>query len=417
MYRSRLTSAFLLPPLLVLVAACGAPAPVGTPTPTLAPTPTPAPALTAIPTLTPTPSPTVGPSQDGQTAMLLQRAEQMRVEIIEATQEGCTFLYEEGEYRGNGSGAVGGNAGGDAPYGRVARTTVEFGPGGQFRGGSQSVTGLQSTLSSGGGVDADLPVWIDGQIMSLAEMLARGRYVDESSFIGQPSLRYEMRMEGGASSSGAAESLFVFDYVVDNPFIRSEHQYAVFSDGNVQLERQWTASAFGVVGCSPNGETARSAGDAVAVEIERNALDVRDALLENIEAGCALTFTMEYNSAPRTDRTEGDDARDLLAWFVATAGIANPENENGDDSPMGAPGGEYSYAGETELYDRAGVRFEHTEVRASESGLTNYRNVLEFVRENPLLSRATVYGALLPDGTPVMVHRQAVSSLAADCGS
>ncbi len=357
--------------------------------------------------------------------MLLQRADRVRVKIIEATQEGCAFLYEEGEYRSNGSGAVGGNAGGDAPYGRVARTTVEFGPGGQFRGGTQSVTGLQSTLSGGGGVDADLPVWIDGQIMSLAEMLARGRYVDESSFIGQPSLRYEMRMEGGASSSGAAESLFVFDYVVDNPFIRSEHQYAVFSDGSVQLERQWATSAFGVVGCSPNGETARSVGDAVAVEIERNALDVRDALLENIEAGCALTFTMEYNSAPRTDRAEGDDARDLLAWFVAIARIANPENENGDDSAMGVPGGEYSYAGEAEysyageaeLHGRAGVRFEHTEVRASESGLTNYRNVLEFVRENPLLSRATVYGALLPDGTPVMVHRQAVSSLAADCGS
>ena len=405
--------AFLVPLLLVVVAACGAPAPMATPTPTHAPTPTPAPALTATPTLTLTPSPTGGPPQDGQAATLLQRAEQVRVEIIEATREGCAFLYEEGEYRSNGSGTVEGNVGGDAPYGRVARTTVRFGPGGQFRGESQSVTGLQSTLSSGGGVDADFPVWIDEQMVSLAEMLARGRYVGESSFIGQPSLRYETRVEGGASSSGAAESLFVFDYVIDNPFIRSEHRYAVFPDGNVQLERQWTTSAFGIVGCSPNGETARSAGEAVVIEIERNALNVRESLVESIDAGCALTLTMNYNSAPQAQRVEGGDARDLLAWFVGIAGLANPDNAGGDDSPMGA---EYSYVGETELYDRAAVRFEHAEVRASESGLTNYLNVLEFVRENPLLSRATVYGALLPDGAPAMVHRQAVSGLAADCG-
>ena len=129
--------AFLVPLLLVVVAACGAPAPMATPTPTHAPTPTPAPALTATPTLTPTPSPTGGPPQDGQTATLLQRAEQVRVEIIEATREGCAFLYEEGEYRSNGSGTVEGNVGGDAPYGRVARTTVRFGPGGQFRGESR----------------------------------------------------------------------------------------------------------------------------------------------------------------------------------------------------------------------------------------------------------------------------------------
>ena len=341
----------------------------------------------------------------------------MRAGILEATRKGCDFLYEVGEYRSNGYGAAGGNAAPGAPYGRVARTTVEFGPGGQFQAHSQSVTGLQSALSSGGeGVDSDLPAWLDEQVASLVDMLARGAYVGESSLIGQPSLRYEVRTEGVASSSGPAESLFVLDYVIDNPFIRSEHQYTVFPDGSVQLERQWATSAFGVEGCGPDGEAANSIGEAVGVEIERNALDVHDALAEKVEAGCAITYTMEYSAAPRTDRVEGGEARDLLSWFVAIAGIANPENDGGDDSRMGVPDGRYSYAGETELFGRPAVRFERSEVRASEDGLTNYLNVLDFVRENPLLSRATVYGAVLPDGAPAVAHRQAVSSLAADCG-
>lgn len=348
--------------------------------------------------------------------MLLQRAEQVRMEMIEATMGGCTFVYEEGEWRRSGSVAAGGGAGPDAPYGRVARTTVEFGPGGQFRGEGQSVTGLQNTLSGGGTVGADIPAWLDEQVADLAAMLAKGRYVGESSFIGQPSLRYETRAEGGVSSPGAVGALFVFDYVADNPFIRLEQQYAVFPDGNVQLERQWTVSEFGVEGCASDGEAARSAAEAVALEIERNVLDVQDRLVESIDSGCALVLTMEYNSAPQTDRMEGGDARDVLEWFVTIAGIANPENADDDDSAMGAPGGEYSYAGETELFGRPAARFEHSEVRAGESGLTNYLNVWEFVRENPLLSRATVYGALLPDGAPAMVHRQTVSGLAADCG-
>lgn len=408
----------LLLAVLAVVAACGAPAPVATPTPTLAPAPTPAPALTPTPTPTPTPAPdaTGGPSQGGQSALLLQRAEQVGMELIEATREGCAFSYEVGEYRSSRSGAVEGKADSGVPYGRVARTTVEFGPDGRVRSERQSVTGLQSPLSSGGGGDSDLPAWLDEQIAGLAEMLARGRYVGESSFRGRPSLRYEMRVEGGAASLGAAGSLFVFDYVVDNPFIRGEHQYAIFPDGNVQLERQWATSEFGVEGCAPEDEAARAVMEAVAVEIERNARAVHDRLTESIDAGCALTFTMESGLAPPARRVEGDDARDLLSWFVAIAGIANPGNADGDDGSMGAPADEYSYAGETELFGRAAVRFEHSEVRASESGLTDYLTVLELVRENPLLSRAIAYGTLLPDGAPSMVYQQTVSSIAADCG-
>ena len=274
----------------------------------------------------------------------------------------------------------------------------------------QSVTGLQSALSSSGAVDADFPVWLDAEVVSLAKMLARGQYVGESSLIGQLSLRFETRADGGISSSGPTESLFVFDYVVDNPFIRSEHQYTVFPDGNVQLERQWATSAFSVEGCDPASGAARSTGEAVALEIGRNALKARDALVKSIEAGCALT--MEFDSA---QWVEGADARDLLSWFVAIAGVVSPGYGVGDDSPQEEPS-EYSYAGETELFGRPAVRFEHSEVRASESGLTNYLNVLEFVWGNPLLSLATVYGAVLPDGAPGIVHQQAVSSLAADCG-
>lgn len=413
--RLRFASAFLIPLLLAVVAACGAPAPAATPTPTPAPTPTLAPVLTATPTLTPppAPSPTAMPLPDGQAAMLLQRANQVRTGIVEATRKGCAFLYEEGEYRWNGFGAVDGNGGSDMPYGRVARTTVEFGPDGQIEGESQSVSGLQSPLSGSVAVDADLPAWLDAEVVSLTEMLARGQYAGESSLIGRPSLRFEVRGGGDASSSGPAESLSVYDYVVDNPFIRSEHHYTVLSDGNVQLERQWATSAFGVEGCDPAGEAARATGEAVALEVRRNALKARDVLVESIEAGCALS--MEFDSAQQADRVEGADVRDLLSWFVAVAGLVSPGDEGGDDGLLeGTP--EYSYAGETELFGLPAVRFEYSEVRASESGLTNYMNVLEFVRENPLLSRTTVYGAILPDGAPGIVHQQAVSSLAADCG-
>ena len=116
------------------------------------------------------------------------------MEIVDATQEGCTFVYEEGEWRRSGSASAGGGAGPDVPYGRVARTTVEFGPDGRMWGQRQSVTGLQSALSSSGAIDADFPVWLDEQVAELADMLARGWYVGESSLIGQPSLRYEMRI-------------------------------------------------------------------------------------------------------------------------------------------------------------------------------------------------------------------------------
>ena len=415
MRRLRFAAAFLLPLLLAVVAACGTPAPAATPTPTPAPTPTLAVALTATPTLTPTPapSPTARPLPGGQAAMLLQRADQVRTGIVEATRKGCAFLYEQGEYRRSAFGAGDGHVGSDMPYGRVARTTVEFGPDGQIEGERQSVTGLQSMLSSSAAVDADFPAWLDAEVVSLTEMLARGQYVGESSLNGRPSLSFETRAEGGISSSGLAESLSVYDYVVDNPFIRSEHQYTVFPDGNVQLEQQWATSAFGVEGCDPAGGAARATGEAVALEVRRNALKARDVLVESIEAGCALS--VEFDSAQQADRVEGADARGLLSWFVAIAGLVGPGDEGGDDGLLeGTP--EYSYAGEAELFGRPAVRFEYSEVRASESGLTNYVNVLVLVRENPLLSRATVYGTVLPDGAPGIVHQQAVSSLAADCG-
>ena len=340
--------------------------------------------------------------------MLQQRADQVRTDIIRATKEGCAFSYEEGEDRN-----------GDVPYGRVARTTMVFDSDGQPVGEMSSVTGLQSTLSGGGSGAADLPAWLSDQVVSLVDMQARGTYAGEASLSGQPSLRYEARTEGGISSSGPTESWFIFDYVIDNPFIRGEHQYTVLPDGNVRLERQWVMSAFGVEDCGPDGEAARSTGEAVALEIKQNAQNAHDALMESIEAGCALTATGESATTQQTGgesrRIEGDAARGLLSHYVAIAGVVSPEDWGDEDHPSEEPS-EFSYAGETELFGRPAVRFEHSEVRASTSGLANYFNVLEFVRDNPLLSSATVYETLLPDGAPSMIHQQAVSGLTADCG-
>ena len=351
--------------------------------------------------------------------MLQQTADRLRAEILEATQEGCAFSYEEGEYRSSGLSAVEGGDSLAAPYGRVARTTLEFDSDGQLIGERQSLTGLQSPLSGSGFNAPDFPAWLSDQIVSLTDMQARGAYTGESSLSSQPSLRYETRTEGGISLSGPTESWFIFDYVIDNPFIRSEHQYTVFPDGDVRLERQWVMSAFDVEDCGPEGDAARSIGEAVALDIKQNALHAHDALVERIEAGCALTLTTESNTAQQADgetrRLEGDDARNLLSYYVAIAGVVGPENVGDDDRSLEEPS-EYSYVGETELFGRPAARFEHSEVRASESGLANYSNVLEFVRANPLLSHATVYEAVLPDGAPSIVHRQALSSLNADCG-
>ena len=339
--------------------------------------------------------------------MLQQRADQVRTDIIRATKEGCAFSYEEGEYRN-----------GDVPYGRVARTTQEFDSDGQPVGMRQSVTGLQSTLSSSSSGAPDFPTWLSDQVVSLVDMQARGTYAGESSLIGQPSLRYETRTEGGVSSSAPTESLFIFDYVIDNPFIRSEHQYTVFPDGDVRLERQWAMSEFGVEDCGPDGEAARSTGETVALDIKRNAQNAHDALVESIEAGCALTVTGEsiflQQTTGETQRVEGDDARNLLSYYVAIAGVVSPENRGDEEHPSEEPS-EYSYAGETELGGRPAVRFEALSVRASTSGLTTTLNVLEFVREDPLLSYATVYEALLPDGAPSLIHEQGLSSISADC--
>ena len=250
--------------------------------------------------------------------MLQQRADQVRAEIIKGTQEGCAFSYEEGEYR---NGAV--------PYGRVARTTKEFDSDGQPAGTRSSVSGLQNTLSGGGSDASDLPAWLSEQVVSLVDMQARGTYAGESSLIGQPSLRYEARTEGGASSSDPTETLFIFDFVIDNPFIRSEQQYTVFPDGDVRLERQWAMSEFGVEGCGPDGEAAHSTGEAAALEIKQNAQSAHDALVESIEAGCALMVTGESVFTPQTNgeaqRLEGDYARNLLAHNLTIAGVVSPE--------------------------------------------------------------------------------------------
>ena len=340
--------------------------------------------------------------------MLQQRADQVRAEIIKATMEGCAFSYEEGEYR---NGAV--------PYGRVARTTQEFDSDGQPVGTRQSVTGLQSTLSSSSSGAPDFPTWLSDQVVSLVDMQARGTYAGESSLIGQPSLRYEARTEGGTSSSDPTETLFIFDFVIDNPFIRSEQQYTVFPDGDVRLERQWAMSEFGIEGCGPDGEAAHSTGEAAAFEIKQNAQSAHDALVESIEAGCALTVTGESVFTPQTNgeaqRLEGDYARNLLAHNLTIAGVVSPETWSHEGYESEDPS-EFSYAGETELFGRPAVRFEALSVRASASGLTAYLNVLEFVREDSLLSHTTVYETVLPDGAPSLIHQQGLSSISADCG-
>ena len=333
------------------------------------------------------------PLPDGQTAMLRQRADQVRAEIIKATQEGCAFSYEEGEYR---NGAV--------PYGRVARTdsTMEFDSDGQPAGTRQSVTGLQNTLSSGGSDASDLPAWLSEQVVSLVDMQARGTYAGESSLIGQPSLRYETRTEGGASSSDPTETLFIFDFVIDNPFIRSEHQYTIFPDGNVRLERQWAMSEFAGEDCGPNGEAARSIGEAVALDIKQNAQSAHDALLESIEAGCALAVTGESVVTPQTNgetaqRLEGDYARNLLAYNLTLAGVVSPETWSpegyvdlpSDSTPISKCSSRTPARRSCSAASALpAVRFEGLSVRASTSGLAAYRNVLEFVRsvEDPLLN-------------------------------
>ncbi len=348
--------------------------------------------------------------------------------------------------------------------GQVTTTVIERGSDGRIGViGQSSRSGLGGASPMGGSFSGDLDFasWTGDQLDSLADILTRGAYAGESSFRGKPSLRYESRMERGPSQDAAAPvaARSVYDYLIDNPFVRIESQYDVFPDGRVELVRQWAMSEFGVGSCPSDGP------DEARQELERVAVESYAALLESIEsAQCGIFFDTEQfrregyrregEALPTTTMSRmtferHGEGRWLLhgsseqtsngklilrsrtkAWHAETFDpsigewramepqlpefafgpnetaklyaidvgglVANEEEYNIlTASPDGIEG--YEYAGETTVQGRPAERYEKRELDVKEEGIADLLQVREYVKDNPLLFTLRTH-AILPEG-------------------
>ena len=264
-------------------------------------------------------------------------------------------------------------------------------------------------------------------------------------------------MERGPAQDAAAPvaTWSVYDYLIDNPFVRIESQYDVFADGKVELVRQWAMSEFGVGDCSGDGP------DEARLELERIAAESYAALLDRIEsAQCGVFFDTEqfrreggtlpattigrmtferdgegrwllHGSSEQTSRGELISRSRTKAWRAETFDPSTGEwqavepqlpefafgpdhiamwyvigmgglvdNEEESDVPTapyddGLEG--YSYVGETTMRERPAERYEKRELDVREEGIVDILRVREYLKDNPLLFSLRAY-AILPEG-------------------
>ena len=306
--------------------------------------------------------------------------------------------------------------------------------------------------------DSDAAEWFAVEYQRLLDNAPRGEYVGQSSYLGRPTLRYELRIEHdtGADGDMPVVTLLTFDYLVENPFVFVEHEYSVFADRAQKLVRQFTRSEFRLGGCTGGPkqdidalevrrELARSAAAAYApvrdaifagCQVTLTTAYGRWRVLEDMEQGPSvtggtthsilapssdgawlLTQEYEYRGADGTSEAHSSDSSiadplDRLAQslreVVGIGGLIDkdgfPRRDDGDDRWLN-----YRYAGETEIDGRPAVRFERYGIegrskRFEQHGIgmdSELRHVLwglEFVKDNPLLHRET-YSYVLPDGS------------------
>ena len=422
-----------------------------------APAPTPASEDTTRPTPTPEPStPPPSPPLGQETEFLYQTAARIRDELTRAV-EHCGFVFAFAEWPGDWV---------------VSRTMREqygrLGPGsktGEADGYEMWIPEYDSNR------DYDPADWFAAEYQRLVDNAPQGEYVGQSSHLGRPTLRYELRIEHDtvAGEDTPAATLVTFDYLIENPFVFIEHEYHIFADGTQKLVRQFTRSRFELGGCT-GGDNQDVEAREVRRELVRNAAaayaPVRDAIL----AGCHVATTTEYSRrrtpagteqgqietegttrqtlAPSgngswlstseyedrldgtaSSHTSGFPIDDPLRWLarrfpvVGLAGLIDwdgfPQHDDGSDGILG-----YRYAGEAEIDGRPAFRFEQYGLEgpserfeqqgiATDSELRYVLWSLEIVRDNPLLFRR-MYSYVLPNGDLRFSSMTAVTDVAAE---
>ncbi len=254
-------------------------------TPTLTPTPTTEPASTPTPTAAP-----VALSPTEAEALLYENAAKVRDESIRNlehcrftfayaglpakhdSKEGWTFegrmIMRDGRLAYSGHSA--GHAPNDDDSARVPESDDDF------------------RLFD---LDYDPVEWFGAEYQSLVDDAPRGAHVGWSTYLGQPSLRYETRVErtGEQDSNMPASALIVTDYLVENPYVFVEREYSISANGDRRLVREFMRHRFELRDCTA-GEKHAAAAVAVWQEFAERGVEVYKPLREGLLDGCGMTF-------------------------------------------------------------------------------------------------------------------------------
>ena len=139
--------------------------------------------------------------------------------------------------------------------------------------------------------DYDPVEWFGAEYQSLMDDAPRGTHVGWSTFLGQPSLRYETRVEraGEQDSEMPTSALIVTDYLVENPYVFVEKEYSISANRDRQLVRQFMRHRFELKDCTA-GEKHDAAAVAVWQELAKKGAEVYKPLREGLLYECRMTF-------------------------------------------------------------------------------------------------------------------------------
>ena len=143
-------------------------------------------------------------------------------------------------------------------------------------------------------VNYDPAEWFGAEYRSLLDDVPRENYAGWSTYLGQPSLRYETRVEreGSDGADMPSATLVVTDYLIENPYVFIENEYSLSTNGDRQLERQFMRYQFELTHC-----TAGEQHDAVAVavwqELAERGAEAYEPIRDGLREGCHLTSRMK----------------------------------------------------------------------------------------------------------------------------
>ena len=285
--------------------------------PTTAPTPSATPTLTPTPTLiataTPTPAPAIAPvvlSAVEAEALLHENAAKVRDEFVRVVQY-CGFTYA---YAGWPT---------DRRIGwtterRIVMRGERLSP--SYRSGRPDTTddAADRIPEYDHDIDYDPAEWFGEEHRRFMEGEPRGTYVGQFTYLRQPSLRYETRVEHGGGADEPVATVLQIDYLVENPYVFIENEYSVFKDSTRQLERQFTQYQYELTDCTQSGSYDDTAV-AVRRELSERAVELYAPIRDGAYAGCSLTFRrdgMQWRDFRGDSHPDGpieSEARDVIA--------------------------------------------------------------------------------------------------------